>query len=135
MKKSTCFYINLDIWKFMKPLWFLNVPSTDISLQRLVKVEICTSDGVRRAGSQDYLGTPQSPLKTRHISTHPTKKQAPTLSQELRAGYLFLQIVRNPHRILARGSDLFVSGMCGSVWGLLWRLQGPYVFPRPTIYR
>ena len=39
------------------------------------------------------------------ISTHLTEKQTPTLSQEFSAGYLLLQIVRNPHRILAIWSE------------------------------
>ena len=42
------------------------------------------------AGSPDYVGTPQSPQKTPHRSTHPTEKQTPTLSQEFYAGYLLL---------------------------------------------
>ena len=36
----------------------------------------------RRAGSRDYVGTPQSPQRAPHISTHPTEKQNPTLSHE-----------------------------------------------------
>ena len=44
------------------------------------------------AGNRDYVGAPQSPQKTQHK----------TLSQEFCASVL--QIVRNPHRILARWS-------------------------------
>ena len=29
----------------------------------------------------------------------------------------------------------FFSGMCGSVWGLLRTLRGPYVIPRPGVLR
>ena len=71
------------------------------------------------AGSRDYVGTPQSKQKTPHISTHPTEKQTPTLSQDICAGYLLLQIVRNPHRVLGRESE---SVFKWDVWGLLRRL-------------
>ena len=40
------------------------------------------------AGSQDYVGTPLSPEKTPHRSTHPTEKQTPTLSQKVLCGLL-----------------------------------------------
>ena len=54
------------------------------------------------AGFRDYVGTPR-------ISTHPTEKQITTLSQEFCAGYVLLQIVRNPHRILARESESVIQ--------------------------
>ena len=50
------------------------------------------------AGSRDYVGTP-------HQSTHPTKKQNSTLSQELCAGCELFEVISNPHRTLARGSE------------------------------
>ena len=53
-------------------------------------------DGVRRVS-----GLRRDPA----VSTHPTEQQTSTLSQESCAGYLLLQSVRNPHRILARGSE------------------------------
>ena len=57
------------------------------------------------AGSWDYVETPAVSAEDPHISTHPTEKQTPTLSQELCAGYILLKTVRNPHKILARGSE------------------------------
>ena len=36
---------------------------------------------------------------------------------------------------LRKGRSMFFSGMFGYVWGLLWRLRGPYVIPRPGVPR
>ena len=58
--------------------------------------------GIILSRINDLVGNPQSPQKTPHIFTHSTEKQTTTLSQEFCEGYLLLQLVRNPHRILAR---------------------------------
>ena len=84
------------------------------------------------AGSRVYVGTPPSPWRTSHISVYPNEKQTPTLSQEFCAGCGQFEVISNPHRTLARGSEFF-SGMCGYVWGPLQRLRGPYVIPRPGV--
>ena len=57
------------------------------------------------AGSQDYVGTQQSPQKTPHRSTHPTEKHTPTLSQEFCADCELFELTSNPHRTLAKGSE------------------------------
>ena len=79
------------------------------------------------AGFRDYVGTPQSPQKTPHRST-PTDR--PTLSQEFCAGCELFEVTITRTELLREGRSRFFSGMCGYVWGLLWRLRGPYVISR-----
>ena len=57
------------------------------------------------AGSWDYVVTPQSPLRTSHISVYPIKKQTLTLSQEFCAGYEQFEVISNSLRVLARGLE------------------------------
>ena len=84
------------------------------------------------AGSRDYVGTPQSPQKIQYISTHPTKKQTPTLSLWVLCGLLVTSNSSQPaQNSCERVGVCFSLGcvdMCGP-WGLLWRLPGPYVNP------
>ena len=89
-------------------------------------IHICTMTGY--AGSRDFVGSPQSPQKTPHRSTHPTEKQTPTLSQEIFAGFELFEVTRT--ELLREGRSLFFSVMCGYVWGLL---RGPYVISRPGV--
>ena len=69
------------------------------------------------AGSRDYLGTPQSPRSSVRVI----------------CSFLLLQIVRNPHRILARGSE---SVFQWDVWIDLGSSAGSlYVIRRPSVPR
>ena len=83
------------------------------------------------AGSRDYTGNLQSPWRTPHRSTHPTERQDNDHLFATRGSNLQLE----GRSLQRQGGVLLGSGMCGWVWGPPWRLQVPYVIPRPGVRR
>ena len=68
---------------------------------------------------------PHIPLKNR---LRPARKNS------LRVTYYF-KLFATRTEILREGRSLFFNVMCGYKWGLLRRLRGPYVIPRPGVPR
>ena len=69
-----------------------------------------------------------TPIHTSHWNTD----SEPLVAASVRVTSNSSQPAQNPQ---GEGRSLFFSGMCRSVWGLLRRLRGPYVIPRPGVYQ
>ena len=92
------------------------------------------------AWSRDYVRISQSPQKTPHGSTHPKEKQTPTLSLRVLCGLLITSNPSNSSQPAQNSqwegwSHVFQWDESISVQGLLRRLRGPYVIPRPGLPR
>ena len=107
-------------------------PTVSLTDRQQFVLDLITVNMSGYAGSRDYVGTSQSPQKTTHRTTHHTEKQTRLYSDPLVAGCeLFrIEIISTRIEIATRGSESVFSGMCGSLWGLLRRLRGPYVIPK-----
>ena len=101
---------------------------------------ICRYDGVRRAGSRDYVGNLEEPHTDPNI---PLKKIVLTLSWQTPTLSLRVPFREHPHRTRNervgdchdRVGIIFLSGGWGSVWGSSRRLQVFYVIPRSGVVR
>ena len=82
------------------------------------------------AGSRDYVGTPQSPQKTPHMSTHPTEDPLARVLCGLLVTSISSQPTQNSYeRVVVSFSVGCVDRGVGSS---AKTVLGPYVIPRPS---